>query len=70
MENTLNLIKSIPDQQYKVDQETDFKEEFKDIIEDLIKIQEYGGRNVEYRDFSFNIFLDKCIKVPINKEKI
>ena len=70
MENTLNIIKSIPDQQYKVDHELDFTEEFKEIVECLIEIQKYAARNIEYRDFEFSGFLNNCLKVPINKEKI
>ena len=53
MENSLNLIKSVPDQQYKVDQETDFKEQFKDIIVDLI--------NLCQNDLEFIIQCLKCI---------
>ena len=70
MKNTLNIIKSVPDQQYKVDHEVDFTEEFKEIVECLIKIQIYAVNNVEYRDFEFKDFLDYCLKVPINKEKV
>lgn len=70
IENTLNIIKSIPDQQYKVDHELDFSEEFKEIVECLIEIQKYAARNVEYREFEFKDFLDNCLKVPINKEKL
>ena len=69
-ENTLKTIKAVPDQQYKVDQELDFNEEFKEIVEDLIAIQKYAAKNVEYREFLFSHFLDKCLLVPINKEKM
>ena len=41
MENTKLIIKDIPDQQYKVDKEEDFAEEFKVIVEYLIKIKNY-----------------------------
>ena len=51
IEETLKIIKSVPDQQYKVDQELDFNEEFKEIVEDLIEIQKYAVRNIEYREF-------------------
>ena len=70
MENTKNIIKDIPDQEYKVDQERDFTEEFKEIVEILIEIQKYAVRNVEYREFEFKDFLNHCLKVPINKEKM
>ena len=70
MENTLNIIKTIPDQQYKVDHELDFTEQFKEIVECLIEIQKYAGRNIEYREFEFRDFLKYCLKVPINKEKL
>ena len=70
MENTKLIIKDIPDQQYKVDKEVDFAEEFKVIVEYLIKIQNYAGRNCEYRDFDFKDFLNNCLKLPINKEKL
>ena len=70
MEDTLNIIKAVPDQQYKVDQEVDFTEEFKEIIEYLIEIQKYAGRNIEYREFDFKDFLNYCLKVPINKDKL
>ena len=39
MDDTLKIINSVPDQQYKVDQELDFSEEFKDLLEILINIQ-------------------------------
>ena len=70
MDATLKIIKSIPDQQYKVDHELDFTEEFKEIVECLIEIQKYAVRNNEYRDFEFGFFLNNCLKVPINKEKL
>ena len=70
MEKTLNIIKALPDQQYKVDQELDFTEEFKEFVEDLIEIQKSLTSVAEYRDFEFKKFLDYCLKVPINKEKL
>ena len=70
MEETLKIIKAVPDQQYKVDQELDFNEEFKEIVEDLILIQKYAAKNAEYKDFLFSHFLEKCLRVPINKEKL
>ena len=70
IENTLNIIKAVPDQQYKVDKELDFNEEFKEIVEDLISIQAYAAKNIEYRDFFFVNFLQKCLLVPINKDKL
>ena len=70
MDETLKIISSIPDQQYKVDQEVDFSEEFKDIVQILIKIQAYAIRNEEYSDFEFSKFLNHCLKVTINKEKL
>ena len=70
MEETKNIIEKVPDQQYKVDQEVDFTEEFKEIVEYLKGIQNYEGKNIEYRDFDFKDFLNFCLKVPINKEKL
>jgi len=70
MENTLEIIRKIPDQQYKVDQERDFTEEFKEIVEILINIQNNTVRNIECREFEFKIFLKYCLKVPTNKEKL
>ena len=70
IENTLNIIKAVPDQQYKVDKELDFNEEFKEIVEDLISIQAYAAKNIEYRDFFFVNFLQNCLLVPINKDKL
>ena len=70
MENTLSIIKSKNDRQYKVDNELDFTEEFKEIVECLINIQKYAIRNIEYREFEFKDFLNYCLKVPINKEKL
>lgn len=70
MEETKNIIEKVPDQQYKVDQEVDFTEEFKEIVEYLKGIQNYAGKNIEYRDFDFKDFLNFCLKVPINKEKL
>ena len=71
MEETLNIIKTIPDYQYKVDKELDFKQEFKEIILYLVKIQNYSIRNIEYIEFDFEDFLKQCIeKVPINEGKM
>ena len=70
MENALSVIKSIPDKQYIIDKELDYNEEFKEIIEILIKIQKYAIMNIEYKEFDFKIFLDNCLEVPINKEKL
>ena len=70
MEKTLNIISTVPDQQYKVYQELDFTEEFIEIVEDLIEIQKSSTNVAEYRDFEFKKFLDYCLRVPINKEKL
>ena len=70
MENTLNIIEAVPNQQYKVDKELEFAEEFKEIVEYLIGIQKYAITNIEYREFDYKDFLDKCLKVPINREKL
>ena len=56
--------------EYKVEQELDFTEEFKEIIENLIEIQKCAIRNIEYREFDFGDFLNYCLQVPINKEKL
>ena len=68
--DTYNIIKFQPDIQFKVDQELDFTEEFKDILECLIEIQNNAAKNIEYNDFNFKNFLNYCLKVPINLEKL
>ena len=47
--------------EYKVEQELDFTEEFKEIIENLIEIQKCAIRNIEYREFDFGDFLNYCL---------
>jgi len=66
MADTLKLIKSIPDQEYKVDHELEFNLEFKEIVEYLINIQKNAVRNVEYRDFDFKEFLNFVYFIFIN----
>ncbi len=33
-------------------------------------IQNYAIDNVEYNNFNFSIFVENCLKIPLNKEKI
>ena len=69
-EETLNIIKIIPDYEYKVDHELDFKQAFKEIIEYLIQIQNYVIRNIEYRDFDFEDLLGHCLNVHLNESEL
>ena len=65
-----DIIKKQPEKKYKVDEELDFKIEFKEIIEDLMAIQNYAIDNVEYNNFNFSMFVENCLKIPLNKAKI
>ena len=70
LEETKEIIKMIPDYQYKVEFESDYLENFKEIMECLIGIQNYAIRNNEYKDFNFAELLDHCLKVPFNEENL
>ena len=75
MENTKKIIKTLPDQQFKVDQELDFNEEFKEIVAYLIQIQKYciseeDKDNKEFSNILFDDLLNKCLEVPINRVKL
>ena len=70
IKETYNIIKNPPTQKYKVDEEQDYKIEFKQIIEDLTAIQNYAFKNEEYSNFDFCIFVENCLKIPLNKSKI
>ena len=70
IDETLNIIKGVPEQNYKVIKKFDFNEESKEIIEDLFAIQTNAGKNIEFRDFFFAKFLNKCLRITINKEKL
>jgi len=75
MEATKKIIKALPDQQFKVDQELDFNEEFKEIVAYLIQIQKYcisedDKDNKEFSNILFDDLLNKCLEVPINRVKL
>ena len=70
VKNAYNIIKKKPDQKYKVDEELDYKIEFKDIINDLIGIQNYAANDIKYTNFNFKNFVENCLKIPANKSKI
>ena len=71
IEETFKIIKTVPDQQYKIDIKIKVFDDFKDINEYLIRIQQYAIRDNEYRDFVFAKLLDNCLnKITLNKEKL
>ena len=65
MEEAYNIIKKKPEEKYEINEENNF--ELDEIIEDLIGIQNYATRNIEYNNFSFFIFVRNCLKIPLNK---
>ena len=65
-----NIIQKKPEPKFKVDEELDYKIEFKDIINDLKMIQNYATNIIKSNNFSFKIFVDNCLRIPANKIKI
>ena len=64
---TLEIIKKVSNNDYKINIQLEIVEKFKVINEFLIGIQNYAEHNVEYRGFDFKQFLDKCLKIPNEK---
>ena len=70
MEDTFKIIKGTPEQKFIIINKNDFKEESKEIFQDLISIQNYAVKNIEFKEFFFDKFLSKCLMASINKEKL
>ena len=70
IDKAYSIINKKPDQRFKVDEELDYKIEFKDIINDLKTIQNYAANIIKNDNFNFKIFVENCLKIPANKLKI
>ena len=64
------IIQKKPEQKYIVDEELDYKIEFKDILNDLKTIQNNAAGIMKSDNFDFKIFVENCLKIPANKVKI
>ena len=71
IEEAHKIIKEESNNKYIINENIKKEEEFKDIVDDLIGIQNYAFKNVPFNEFNFKNFSEKCFKtVPLNKEKI
>ena len=67
----LQIIKKDAHNRYKIHEFIKIEEEFKDIVDDLVGIQNNIIKDIPYNEFNFKIFVEKCYNtVPLNKEKL
>ena len=71
IDETFQIIRQEPDNKFIINKNIKKEEEFKEIVEDLIGIQNYAAHNIAYNEFDFKNFVEKCYNmVPLNKEKM
>ena len=71
IDETFQIIRQEPDNKFIINKNIKKEEEFKEIVEDLIGIQNYAAHNSTYNEFDFKNFVEKCYNmVPLSKEKM